>query len=86
MSEARKHIRNLKDNSLELKYEDLLEDPVTILKEIANFCNLQTTEHELSRVAMMANKDRAFAYLKVPELKEFASRIDVASKLKHYGY
>jgi hypothetical protein len=86
MTEARKHVRNLKDRSMEVRYEDLLNDPVTILKEIADFCNLKTTEHVLKSVAGMANKNRAFAYLKDPELKAFASKPDVITKLKELGY
>ena len=86
MTEARKHLRNLKDRSIEVRYEDLLKDPVTLLKEIADFCDLKTTEYDLRRVAEMANKDRAFAYLKDPDLKAFASKPDVANKLKNYGY
>lgn len=86
MTEAGKHLYNLEGKFLEVKYESLLLDPIRVLNEISEYCELKTTGKDLKRVAEMANTDRAFAYLKESDMKLFASNPDVAEVLKKYGY
>jgi len=86
MEEAHKHSHELKDNSIEIRYEDLLMQSEIILEKITGFCGLKTTHNDIKRVAKIANKDRAFAYLKDPELHAYASSPDVVKRLSVYGY
>jgi len=54
------------------------------LKSLSEFCGLDATQNEIEKVASQANKNRAYAYLKDPELKAFS--LDVSDRLKSYCY
>ncbi len=82
--EARKHVTNRKDRAIEIRYEDLVQDPFPILYRLNQFCNLQADEESIHRAAQLARKDRAFAYRRDPELKAFADQ--VSDRLRKHGY
>lgn len=84
LNEARSHVNNLQERSIEIKYEDFLEDPGETLKTLSSFCGLSASEGEIQRIASQANKSRAYAYRNNPELITFAEQMK--DKLKTYGY
>lgn len=84
IQEARSNVCRLKEGAMEIKYEDLLKEPVSILREAANFCELDTSVREIELVTQELKRNRAYAYLDDPKLKAFAA--SVADRLKTYGY
>ena len=56
-----------------LRYEKVLEDPVLHLRESAEFCGLDVTDHRLEALTAGINIDRAYSYLNNSELQEFTS-------------
>lgn len=84
LKEARSEVDKLSEQAIEIKYEDVLERPSEILKSVSEFCGLDASENDIEKIASEANKSRAFAYLKNPELKAFSDKI--ADRLKIYGY
>jgi hypothetical protein len=75
LAEARRHVQRLGGQALELKYEDLIQEPTTGLKHLAEFCGLEVNQGLLVRVGAQVRKQRAYAYAGVPELKLFAERM-----------
>ena len=86
VQEARTHMRNLQDRAIEVKYEELLSEPNRILKDLLNFCGLQSTDQDIERVSKLVKEERAYAYRNNPELDAFATQTHVAQRLRIYGY
>ncbi len=84
VQEARSNVYKLKDRAMEIKYEDLLTEPVGHLTKVANFCDLDPSLREIELVTQKLNRDRAYAYLGHPRLKAFEST--VSDRLRIYGY
>lgn len=84
IKEARGHVSGLKERAVEIKYEDFLEDPATILNQLVDFCGLDAGSLEIEKSAAKVNKSRGLAYLKDPELKSFS--VEITERLKKYGY
>ena len=84
LQEARSSAGNLKERALEIKYEDLLEEPVRTLMNAADFCELNASVRKIELITHDIKRNRAYAYLSDPKLKEFAA--SVADRLKIYGY
>lgn len=82
--EARSNLKNLDDRAIEIKFEDLLSEPVTVLKNVTNFCDLESNDTAIEEVSKNIDKDRAYAFLNNPELKE--SAIQFADRLQTFGY
>ena len=84
IQEARSGLGKLNERALEIKYEHLLEDPVRILKNAADFCELNASLRQIELITHDLRRNRAYAYLSDPKLEEFAA--SVADRLKIYGY
>jgi hypothetical protein len=84
IQEARSNACKLKERAIEIKYEDLLTEPVSVIKNAANFCELNPSVREIELITQDLKRNRAYAFLNDPELKEFAA--GVADRLKTYGY
>jgi hypothetical protein len=84
LSEARTHVERLAGQALEVKYEDLIQEPGRGLRQMADFCGLHSSEETFERVAGQVNKERAYAYRGSLELKSFADR--VAGRLVAQNY
>jgi len=84
VQEARSHLRDLKDRSCEVKYEDLLAEPSRVIKYVANFCEIQVSQSDIERVTRHINGARSYAYRHYPELVAFADQ--VSDRLKAQGY
>ncbi len=84
MSEANKHIRNLGERVMVVKYEDFLTYPCDLLRELGQFCGLDSSNETISGAAKSIKKDRAYAYLRSSSLREFAEH--AKERLAKYGY
>ncbi|WP_287130438.1 sulfotransferase [Candidatus Cyanaurora vandensis] len=58
VQEAQTHTSKLGQQALTLRYEDLLLDPVTQLRQVADFCVLPTNERKLSEAAQLVDRNR----------------------------
>lgn len=63
-----------KERALELRYEDVLQNPEESLMKAAKFCELDVTLQDIQLLTGRVNYDRAYSYLKNPELCDFAIR------------
>ena len=57
---------------LNLTYENVLEYPVSSLRQSAEFCGLDVTTKELEMATVAINSSRAYSYLNDTDLKAFA--------------
>ena len=69
---------------LKLRYEHVLEDPITHLRTSAEFCGLDAPNQKLEALTTGINVSRAHYYLNDPKLREFAHNHQVA--LADRGY
>ena len=83
-NEARLQMQRLADRGVEVRYEDLIEDPLTVLSSLAQFCGISTEACSISRAAAQIRSSRAYAYRNKPELQDFSE--GVSSRLRIYGY
>ena len=84
LKEAKKHVIAIGPGALELKYEDLVSEPYELLRQLADFCDLEVSDRDIQRVSVMMKKDRAYAYKESPELVAFAE--EVGDRLTAQGY
>jgi hypothetical protein len=84
LDKAKVNIAELKDNAVEIKYEDFLADPRRYLLFLADFCGLDTNSIRIEKTVAQVQKSRAYAYRNKPELKAFSEKM--SSRLSAYGY
>jgi hypothetical protein len=82
--QALTYIRSIEDHVFSIKYENLLENPIKIISELAEFCELDIASSEIEKQAARLNADRRFAYLQNEALVEFAH--EKSAKLAFLGY
>jgi len=82
MEQSQKYVNN--KNYLSFKYEDFLNDPILIMKELTSFCGLNSTDDEIKNVIKGVNKSRAYAYLKNQQLANFS--VEEKQTLLKYKY
>ena len=84
VSEARRQVRMAGSHAIELRFEDMLADPLSALGKLTEFCGLDASAGRLHTAASHARGDRAYAFRVRPDLQEFAE--DVADRLAVYQY
>jgi hypothetical protein len=85
VDQGRTVIRQLpEDRVLALRYEQMLEDPITYLRASARFCGLDTAESRLKALVADIKFDRAARYRSDPELRQFA--FEHKAELSERGY
>lgn len=84
LTEARKHVLNLGERAMELRYEYFLSEPYESLAQLARFCELPVDSAKITEVAGHVRKGRSYAYLENPELRAFAK--ERPERLKAWGY
>ena len=78
--EIDKIIKKYQKNIYLLKYEDIILKPDSVLKDIFNFCDLNSSDIKLPE---LINKDRTYIYKSEKVKFNFEK---YALKLKEYGY
>lgn len=71
-------------DALELGYEGFLADVPGGVRRLADHVGAEATQEMIAEVAADADRSRAFAFRREPELLTFAGR--VADRLRRYGY
>lgn len=61
-------------NGMKVRFEDFTDDPDRLLKEIANFCNLDCSDAVISSAAKKFQSSRANAYEDSPVLRELYAK------------
>ncbi len=73
---ASRHVANLGDRALELRYEDLLGEPEQHLAQVFEFCELPFDGESLRKALGEIRAGRRFAFAGDPELATFARTHD----------
>lgn len=84
MLTAAGHVGRLGAQATELAYEDLLTESVPILRHLADFCGLESSEPAVDAICADIQPNRASAYREDEEQRVFAA--SVAERLKVFGY
>jgi hypothetical protein len=82
--EARRQVQRVGRRAVELRFEDLVTDPVRTLGAVLDFCEIDASSQALHTVAGQVRLDRVYAYRGSPRLHEFAHV--VADRLAIYQY
>jgi hypothetical protein len=82
--EARRHVRRLGNQAVEIGYEGFLAEPREHLALLAGFCDLKAGKSAVASAAGGVRQDRAYLYKNDPGLRVFAER--VADRLAAQGY
>jgi hypothetical protein len=84
VAEARAHVRELGERAMEVRYEDLLAEPVQRIGELLAFCDISPSAALLAKAAGLVRRERAYAYRSSQELNAFAR--GVAERLQAQNY
>jgi hypothetical protein len=84
MERASTNCLALKNKCYHFRYEDMLETPVSTLRNLLDFCELPVESEVIARAAKRINPSRAYAYKSNQHLLEFESKNK--SILSKYGY
>lgn len=84
VSQARALLEGFSGQAMEVKFEDVLDDPCGSFRKLAAFCELPATNSEIAAVAAKVVKRRAFAYRETLSLWAFATQM--SNRLTMYGY
>ena len=71
---------------LHISYEDLLEKPEAIIKNIIEFCNLEAKNRNHEKFLQTIDKTRKFAFVNDSELVEFYQSIKNDELVVRLGY
>ncbi len=74
------------DNIHHVRYETLLEDPVTVMKDLLVFLNMPVDEARIAQAVADVNPDRKYAFLRNPELVKINNQIRDRELIKQLGY
>ena len=84
LSIAQDHVIKLKERAIEVKYENILEQPETEIEIIAKFCGLNTNKDSIIKACRGVKKSRAYAFRKNTNLNPLAKTY--SDLLSTYGY
>lgn len=73
-------------NIKHIKYEDFLDNPIEILKDILNFSEISYNERKIEEIKKIFRKDRKYAFINNPHLVEIYKAIRDMEILKKLGY
>ena len=77
---------NFKNNIYHIKYEDLLDDPKTIMSGLLDFMSLTSDKNVLEIISAGINKKRKYSFLADKELVEAYESMKDDEFLKIFGY
>jgi hypothetical protein len=84
VSEARRQVERPGSRAIELRFEDLLAQPLSALNTLVDFCGIDASSEALRTTASHVRADRAHTYRSNPRLQAFAD--GVADRLAIYQY
>jgi len=84
MARGQKHAEQMGTKMLSIRYEDLLEEPQSMLHKLVDFCELSASDAQLAAARNSFNFSRAYAYKRDPALVQAAQHQRVL--LERFGY
>jgi hypothetical protein len=84
VDQSRMHVRALGERAIELRFEDLAENPEPAFTSLARLCGLDPTAEQLANTAKLVDRSRSAAHERDPQLREMARRNE--DLLARYGY
>jgi hypothetical protein len=84
MQRAKTSIAMHKNKALEIRYEDLLQQPEKSVRRLNDFCQLENSSQTISNALKVVRPAPAFAYKNNPDLALLAA--DNAELLNKFGY
>ena len=81
---ARHHVNRI-ENAVEIRFEDLLENPKSIMCFLADFIGLRLDER-IENAVEMIKPEKRFAFIDNPTLKAFRYRVSRDALLNELGY
>jgi hypothetical protein len=75
--EAQRHVADFGERALEVRYEDLLLEPVDELRRITDFLGCSVSAGQLDSLCGGVRPERAYAYRSNPELRAVAKEFHV---------
>jgi hypothetical protein len=84
VAEGRRQLGSLGERGFEVRFEDLMSEPVRQIRALAGFCEVPADATAVTELAASANPDRAYAHRGNPELVAVAAR--EAAILAKHGY
>jgi hypothetical protein len=72
------------DRVFRVRYEDLLSEPLKIIRDAAEFCGLSASDQKIQEITGSIKSSRAYSYSKSGELQKFADQN--SKRLKSWGY
>ncbi|WP_175452618.1 sulfotransferase [Thiohalomonas denitrificans] len=83
---ARRHLATLSGNQLfRVRYEELLDRPLAVVKEVAEFCALPVTDSRAREITASINPSRAYSFRDQAELVHFAKERQERLNVWDYG-
>lgn len=75
-----------KENLLEIKYEDFLNQPAKFLRKIVDFTDLTVTDDNINNISDKINKSRAYSFKDDKELVNFYASVKNNETMIQLGY
>lgn len=86
VKEASRHAENYRQETLSVKYEEFLAQPLATAKNLADFCGLAPSQELLERVCAKINPERSLAYRKDEELRQYFDVVRQNPTMTSLGY
>lgn len=86
MKRASYHLNNIKNDILEIRYEDFLMDPGHWLKRVSEFCSLSGDEERINSIVADVNPNRRYAFRHKPSLMNFYNKVKSNYWICKLGY
>lgn len=84
VSEAERHVAALAPDAVSFRYEDLLDDPLPVLRRLRDLCEVDVADGALSGVVADMDRGRKLAFVSDPSLVALAEKH--ADRLRVHGY
>ena len=83
---AFKFIQTEKIDVLNIKYEDLVAEPVYYIQKMRDYCNLSQNEKQLSILSKQIKTNRSYTFRRDETLKSFYDRNKKNYWMQRLGY
>jgi hypothetical protein len=84
VSEGRRQVQRTGSQAIELRFENIVAQPLSALNTLVDFCEIDSSSEMLRTATSYVRVDHAYAYRSSPGLQEFAD--GVADRLAIYQY
>jgi hypothetical protein len=83
---AERYLDACESPRLEIRYEDILTEPIKSMRRCAEFCGLTREDNEIARAASHIRADGRYRFVAEPALRELWDEVKDSRFLQKYGY